>query len=392
MLLPISNVPRDYAWGSTTLLAELEGREPAGGPEAEIWFGDHVGWPSRVEDGSGRTLDVWLAEEGAAAGVPGRLPFLLKLLAAGAPLSIQVHPSRAQAEEGADREDAAGIPADAGHRNYKDRNHKPELVVALSERFEALAGLRDVSETARLLAAMGDAPAARRLARRVAEGEPRGALRDAIGWLLSGEASGEIEALVAEARAAAGTDAVRAAGFEGELDLVLRLAEAYPGDPGVVIALLMNRVVLAAGEALFVGAGVLHAYVAGLGVELMAASDNVLRGGLTPKHVDVGQLLRIADTTPAPPPVLPATPLAPGVDRFDPGIPDFALDRVRVSGSPVRLDLPGPAIVVATRGAVRVADAGGERTLRPGRAVLAAGDDAIVLDGDGEAFVAHRGS
>jgi mannose-6-phosphate isomerase len=387
MLLPLSNVPRDYAWGSRTLIAELQGREPSGAPEAEVWFGDHAGAPSVVGDGSGRTLDRWLADEGAATGAPARLPFLLKLLAAGAPLSIQVHPSKVEAEAGYAREHAAGVPVDAGHRNYRDDNHKPELIVALSERFEALAGLRDRDESLRLLGVLGDAPGVTELAARLAEGEPAAALRATLAWLLSGATPAQIDGIAAAARAA------RDARFDGELALVARLADAYPGDPGVVVALLMNRVVLAAGEAVFVGAGVLHAYVAGLGVELMAASDNVLRGGLTPKHVDVDELLAIVDTTPGPAPVLAPEAVAPGVDRFDGGIPDFALTRVRLDGGRIAVPLPGTAIVLATAGSVRVHVTGADAVLAPGQAILATPDEtSIALSGDGVAFVAHRGA
>ncbi|MEN2738036.1 mannose-6-phosphate isomerase, class I [Microbacterium sp. X-17] len=386
MLLRLANAPRDYAWGSTTLLAELEGRTPSGAPEAEVWFGDHAGSPSLVDDGSGRTLDEWLAAEGAAHGMPPRLPFLVKLLAAGSPLSIQVHPSKDQAEAGFAREHEAGLPVEAGHRNYRDDNHKPELIVAVSERFEALAGIRDRDETLRLLDGLGDGPAVRRLAGRLAGPEPATALRDTIAWLLSGEADADVAEVIAAVRTAP------AGAFDAEHDLVGRLADAYPGDAGVVVALLMNRVELAEGEALFVAAGVLHAYVAGLGVELMAASDNVLRGGLTPKHIDVGELLAILDTTPGPAPILTPAEVAPGALRFDPGIPDFALTRVRVSGE-ARVPLDGAAIVVATRGEVVVAGVSEEVRLRPGAAVLVTPDEgAVSLHGEGFVFVAMRGA
>ena len=140
MLIPLANDPRDYAWGSTSLLADLEGREPADHPEAEVWFGDHPGDPSETPDG--RTLDRWIADEGAASGIDQPLPYLLKLLAAASALSIQAQPSKAQAEAGFAREEAAGIPRDAAERTYRDDNHKPELIVALSETFRALAGLQ----------------------------------------------------------------------------------------------------------------------------------------------------------------------------------------------------------------------------------------------------------
>ena len=148
MLTRLSNTPRDYAWGSTTLIAELEGRAPSGAPEAEVWLGDHPGSPARVEDGSGRTLDDVL-------GAGERLPYLLKLLAAASALSIQAHPSKEQAERGFAEEDAAGVPVDAAHRNYRDDNHKPEVIVALRDGFEALSGLRDLGAFLRREVAVG---------------------------------------------------------------------------------------------------------------------------------------------------------------------------------------------------------------------------------------------
>uniref|UniRef100_UPI00315874E5 type I phosphomannose isomerase catalytic subunit n=1 Tax=Microbacterium sp. CPCC 204701 TaxID=2493084 RepID=UPI00315874E5 len=179
MLIPLANNPRDYAWGSTSLLADLEGRAPSGRPEAEVWFGDHPGDPSKTPDG--RTLDRWIAEDGPGAGLDGALPYLLKLLAAASALSIQAHPSKAQAEAGFAREDAAGIARDAADRTYRDANHKPELIVALSNTFRALAGLRDLDDTRRLVAALG--PGAAPLAEKLAA--PDASPAGVIGWLLA---------------------------------------------------------------------------------------------------------------------------------------------------------------------------------------------------------------
>ncbi|MFE1665596.1 mannose-6-phosphate isomerase, class I [Microbacterium sp. P02] len=403
MLTPISNRPIPNAWGSRTLIADLEGRAPSGDPEAEVWFGDHPGSPARVEDGSGRTLDAVTAAEGAP------LPYLLKLLAAASTLSIQVHPSKTQAEEGFAREDAAGLDRNAGARNYRDENHKPELIVALSDRFEALAGLRDLAATQRLVAALGDSAGPRALAGHLGAGAD--ALADTVAWVLSG--APEVADIIAAARSA------RSREFAGELAVARRLSDAYPGDPGVVVALLMNLVVLHRGEALFVRAGALHAYLSGLGVELMAASDNVLRGGLTPKHIDVDELRLILDATPGPAPVLAPAVIAEGVEAFAPaGIPDFLLLRVTMptgasapsavarsgaekggAASPEdatarRVTITGPAIVLVTGGAVTVrASASGTTVdLTPGAAVFATADEGeLVFTGSGEAFVAQPG-
>ncbi|MFG6476116.1 mannose-6-phosphate isomerase, class I [Microbacterium sp. P06] len=385
MLTRISNTPRDYAWGSMTLIADLEGREPSGRPEAEVWFGDHPGSPSEVHDGTGRTLDEWLPAEAAAGDVPSRLPFLLKLLAAGAPLSIQAHPSKAQAEEGFAREEAAGVARDAGNRNYRDDNHKPELIVAVSDPFVALAGLRDLDATRRLVDALGEG--AQELRAHLEEADAEEALRRTIGWLLGEAAKTDIERIIAAA--VGGTSAE----FAAELALARELAQAYPADAGVVVALLMNLVSLRPGEAIFVPAGVLHAYVAGLGVELMAASDNVLRGGLTPKHIDVGELLGLLDAAPSPPPILTPVRLDDTSQFFDAGVPDFALLHLVVDGDSASAALRGSAIVLATRGSVSVTGASGTSVeLAPGQAALATADEApLTVDGSGELFIAMPG-
>ena len=377
MLIRLSNTPRDYAWGSATLLAELEGREPSGRPEAEVWFGDHPGAPARVEDGTGRTLDEVLE--------PERLPYLLKLLAAASPLSIQVHPSRPQAQEGFAREDAEGVPRDAGHRNYRDDNHKPEVIVALRDGFQALAGLRDLEDTRRLLDGLGAAAAP--LRGRLDGPDHAALLRGAIGLLLSGDAQDEVDAIIA---AATGADVPE---FAAELAVTRRLAAAAPGDPGVVVALLMNFVTLRAGEAVFVRAGVLHAYLAGLGVEIMSASDNVLRGGLTPKHVDVGELLDVLDARSGPADVLEPMEDAPGVQRFAPAVPDFALLRVRADRAGA-VAVTGPAIAVCTDGRVTVRGEGGDEVdLAPGQALFASPEESpLEVSGDGELFIAEPGA
>jgi len=381
MLIPLANDPRDYAWGSTTLLAELEGREPSSRPEAEVWFGDHPGDPAETPDG--RTLDAWIAAEGMDAGIPAPLPYLLKLLAAASALSIQAHPSKAQAESGFAREEAAGLARDAADRTYRDDNHKPELIVALSDEFRAVAGLRDLDATRRLIAGLGAgaAPLAERL-----DGEDA-ALSAVIGWLLSDGAEAARDVIAA---AVAGESVE----FAAELDLVRTLEAAFPGDPGIVVALLMNLVTLRQGEGLFVPAGVLHAYLEGLGVELMAASDNVLRGGLTPKHVDAAELVSVLDPQPGLPPVIRPRDLGDGVRAYDVPIADFALYAVTPGATGATVPLDGPAIALATSGAPVVVGAAShdEAVLVPGAAVLVTPDEGSVrVSGTGEVFVAQPG-
>ncbi|WP_396652816.1 mannose-6-phosphate isomerase, class I [Microbacterium sp. Marseille-Q6965] len=379
--MPLTNQPRDYAWGSRTLIAALEGREPSGAAEAEVWFGDHPSDPAEL--GDGRTLDDWIAREGAGHGVPGPLPYLLKLLAAASPLSIQVHPSKEQAREGFARE--LGL-AEGQPRNYADDNHKPEMLVALSERFEALCGLREVAGSRRLLAALG--PAADPLLDRLTGDE---ALPSVLAWLLSGDAQATVDAVIAA------LDTADAPEFAGALANARRIAASYPADPGVIVALLMNHVVLHRGEAVFLRAGLLHAYVSGLGVEIMAASDNVLRGGLTPKRIDVDELLRVLDARPGPVPVvLPEATEAgrDGLEAFPAPVPDFALLRARVSATRVaRLAPRGPAIVLATEGEIRVSCGDDALDLRPGGAAFATPDGGeLRVSGDGEAFIAQPGA
>ena len=386
MLVEISNTPRDYAWGSATLLADLEGRTPSGAPEAEVWFGDHPGSPALVHDGSDRTLDAWLGDHSGEAGVPARLPYLLKLLAAGAPLSIQVHPSQEQAVEGFAREEAAGVPVGAGHRNYKDDNHKPEVIVALSETFTALAGLRDLAATRRLVDALGDADGVRALRERLDAADSAAALRAVIGWVLGEADAAAIEQIVAAAASGQSEE------FAAELRLARTLASAYPADPGIVVALLMNLVELRRGEAIFVPAGVLHAYVAGLGVEIMAASDNVLRGGLTPKHIDVAELLAHVDFRPAAPPLLAPRATADGAELFAPGIRDFALAHVTGAHVPADVALRGVSIALSVAGRAVVTGASGAAIeLAPGQAAVVTPDESPVTVTGGEVFVAMPG-
>lgn len=377
MLETLSNEPRDYAWGSPSAIPDLQGRVPTGGPEAEVWFGDHPGSPARLGDGRS------LPEARAAAGEPP-LPFLLKILAASSSLSIQAHPDLAQAKAGFAAEEAAGVPRDAGDRIYRDDNHKPEVIVALSDPFRALVGLRPVADTLRLLDGLGDAAGVDRLRSALTAPDASAALRGVIEEVLTGRA----EDVVRDVSDAVADAAVP--GFAQELDVLRAIVRDFPGDAGIVVALLMNLVVLRPGEAVFAPAGVLHAYQDGLGVELMAASDNVLRGGLTPKHIDVPELLRIVDTEPGPAPLL--TPVSEGDGEvFDAGVPDFLLTRHVLAGAPVQASLSGPAIVLAVSGEVTVGTAEREVTLTPGTAAYAQDETSIALSGDGVAYLAQPG-
>lgn len=391
MFLAITNVPRDYAWGSTEAISTLLGRTPSGRPEAELWLGAHPGSPSvvvnpAVVDGADTLADWIEAQPDRALGHGKRhLPFLMKVLAAAAPLSIQAHPTPQQAREGFDRENRAGVPLVATERNYKDPFPKPEIIYALSDTFDALCGFRPLDETLADVAVLeGGAPEGAFAALRSKLGE---SLEATVAWLFEGDdAAGTIAAVSAASTALVAATEVP---VSPAVATVEQLAELYPGDPGVVIALLLNRVTLTKGEALFLPAGNIHAYLGGLGIELMAPSDNVLRGGLTPKHVDVPELLRVLDFDPLPLPYLRPSDAGAGVERFDPNDVGFALLHVEPGESGAVVSLGGPSIVLVTRGELHLKGQDGNIRLTQGESVYVTPDEwRLAVTGDGEAFVA----
>jgi mannose-6-phosphate isomerase len=385
----LNNPVRSYAWGSATAIPELLGLPATGEPQAELWMGAHPAAPSRL--GSGGTLldriDADPAGELSPAVVDRfgpRLPFLLKLIAAARPLSLQAHPDLARARAGYAEEESRGVPAGSPDRSYPDPNHKPELVCALTP-FEALCGFRAIPETLRLLELVAvRAPAVQHhvdalRARPDAEG-----LREVVTGLLT------VPAHRRQRLVGAVTAACRAGGsdFPVELATGAALGAAYPDDPGVVIALLLNRVRLAPGEALFLAAGNLHCYLRGTAVEVMANSDNVLRGGFTAKHVDVPELLRVMDVTDGPPPLLPPAPAAPGHWAYRPPVPDFRLDRYELGG-PVSLAAGGPRIALVLSGRVSLV-AGSAPALALGRGGSAwlPAEQPVTVRGEGVLCVA----
>ena len=386
---------RHYAWGSRVAIAELLGRPvPAPHPEAELWLGSHPDAPSMLLGPDGAEycslLEALHAEPTRHLGPDctrrwgERLPFLLKVLAAEEPLSLQAHPSAEQAAEGFAREDALGVPTDAAERNYRDDSHKPELVCALTE-FSALAGFRDAHRTVELLTAL--ASPALDPYRALLAGQP-----DADGlralfttWItLPQPALDELLPALLESC----VTLLQARGpFRAECRTLLQLGEAYPRDAGTLAAALLNHVVLAPGEAMYTPAGTLHTYLHGAAVEIMANSDNVLRGGLTPKHVDVPELLRVLDFTDGSPILPPGRPIGPRETGFDTPAKEFRLSRLDWSDdgrTPVELVTPGPQILLCTAGEVGVHLAGSadRRVLRLRRGAsvwLSAGDPPVTL-------------
>jgi len=390
MFLPIDNVPRDYAWGSRTAIAETLGRVASGNPEAELWLGTHPASPSLVIDPDASeaeqtTLDTYLAEHGQPP-----LGFLMKVLAAAQPLSLQVHPTTEQALEGFARESAAGIPLDAPHRNYRDASAKPELIMALADGFEALSGFREISESltvlrefARAAATGGDedgASAVTDFALRVAQN----GLADAVTFALTDPRAFDIARAVTDAAASELSEM-----SPRNRETVLWLADEFGADPGILIALLLHRVTLRAGQALYLGAGNLHAYLRGVGIEVMAASDNVLRGGLTSKHVDVPELLRVASWEPVAAPVWPAAPEGPGVVAFRPPVEDFVLYSVSNPKPSAVVTSQDPGIVLALDGELSVMGSASRTVLARGQALFVSADEfPLAFSGRGRVVMA----
>ncbi len=364
----IDGVIRRYEWGSHSVIQDLLGDRPDGRPAAELWFGAHRDDPSPA---LGARLDELIAADpermlGAAVveRFGPRLPYLLKVLAAEKPLSIQVHPNLEQARAGYAAEEAAGIPREAVQRNYADANHKPELLCALTP-FEALCGFGPVGATLALL----DELAIPELGFLVDLLSGPDGLRAAFIELLTHDDPATlVEAVTVRAASWPGRD--------GPLRPASLAAAHFPGDIGVVLTLLLNYVRLEPGQAIFLGAGNVHAYLRGAGVEIMANSDNVLRCGLTPKHVDVPELLKVTDFAEL---AEPRWPLRAG--RFEVPVPDFVL--TEVTSAAVIAD-PGPQLVLCTDGAVTVGGLG----LSPGHGAFVAPDTRVELRGAGHAFVA----
>ena len=394
-LYEIDNVLRDYAWGSTTAIAGLLGRPGSGGPEAELWIGAHPDSPSVAHDpASGADIPLDALISGDPEHVLGvesvstfgpRLPFLAKVLAAAEPLSLQVHPSLEQAKAGFARENAEGVAADAPHRNYRDDNHKPEMIFALTP-FEALCGFRPAAETRKILAhlvacfdrAGMQAPGIlHALLADLSAADEGIALRTAVERLISGgEEVSHATALVATAL----SSGAPLAPYQAELSTVVDLNGKYPGDPGVLISLLLNRISLKPGESVYLPAGNVHAYLQGLGVEVMASSDNVLRGGLTPKFVDVPELLRTIDFRPVAVPMLAAEKTVLDQELFRPPFAEFQLQRIELGpdDGPVPLAQSGAAVIIVVAGSVYLDSPKGDLHLSRGASAFLAAAEAPV--------------
>jgi mannose-6-phosphate isomerase len=351
-----------YAWGSREAIAALQGRPASEGPEAELWIGAHPQAPSTLVS-DGRSLAALIAEAPRETLGPriadqfgNRLPFMLKVIAAAQPLSLQVHPDDEQAHAGFARETALGVDIRDPRRSYRDPYAKPEMVLTLSD-FQALLGFRPPSEALEALSALAVQ-----------------ALDPVLAALREGQSTGDVFLRVAEWPDAERADlvaAVRAAASsDHDLAWVVELADRYPNDPGVVGALLLNRLTLTPGQAFYVGPGVIHAYLRGTAIEILGGSDNVVRAGLTPKHVAIDELRPLLRRDSAPPALLEPISISDGEEAWSSPRPEFQLSRLRVDGERVVVRADAPEILLCVSGKVEVCGGDQSITLGSGEAVF----------------------
>ena len=389
----LAGVVQPYAWGSPTVIPELLGVEPNGEPQAELWFGAHPLAPSIA---AGEPLDKIVDRDpemvvGSASvdAFGPRLPFLLKIIAADRPLSLQAHPTRQQAEAGYAREEAAGVPRDAPQRTYRDGWPKPEVLCALRQT-EALCGFRNPTKTYDLFDRLGVPRVLPVVAPLSDESLPAvERLSIVFGRLLRLDA--DQQHVVDEVMAAAAQ--MSADGEPGQFArTATEIGSFYPGDPGVLAALLMNRISLRPNEALYLPAGNLHAYLSGGGVEIMANSDNVLRGGLTPKHIDVAELLRVVDFTPGFGGLVTPVEESPAAWRYPTPAPEFALWRLEAGEDPLAVPATGGGrILLVTEGSVILRSGSEELALARGESALVTATEKANLVGPATVFVGAPG-
>jgi len=376
----LRNPRQAYDWGSTLDIPRFVGDEGDGSPVAEEWMGTHPLGESVVVGADGDES----THESTLSSVAGTLPFMMKLLAAARPLSVQVHPSAALAAEGFAADEELGLPLDDPKRTYKDPHHKPEMVYAIT-RFDTLVGFRPTAEILRVLQTL-DLPLTRRLGDELsADPGFAGIVRLVEDVLDDGVSIDEVHELVARCRRLVdqNIDIKRA------YTTVVDIAEHHPDDVGLVVSLLLNRLTLQPGEAAFLADGIIHAHLRGLCVEVMASSDNVLRGGLTSKHVNTSELVRCLDAGMSR--LARVTPELFGhsTEVFAPDVEEFALAIAQCStGETSGTVLPDSPhrIVMCTGGEVEVVNAADERVaLRRGQSLYAGADDGrLTIHGLGE--------
>lgn len=372
-LFKLDNVIQNYAWGSRDSIHELFGiNNPDHQPQAEIWMGAHPNGCSKLGETGEPLSDVIEHNKmdvlgGYTASRFGELPFLFKVLAAETPLSIQVHPNKQKAQQGFERENQQGIPLDAANRNYKDPNHKPELVYALTF-YKAMNGFRPIADIVALFKE-ANLPS---LAQEIADLEKRAdsaALKEFFTAIMSLEGARK-EVALAELEAAHNRPAKTMMGREA-LQYSTEFKQHYPGDIGLFSPLMLNTVELAPGEAMFLYAEIPHAYVQGTGLEIMANSDNVLRAGLTPKHIDVAELIDNTKFEPIKPEHIRLAPV-PREGKMSYPIPvdDFGFDILTATDESKSQYLRSAEILFCVEGEVTVMSEGQQLTLKPGESLF----------------------
>lgn len=382
-----------YPWGTFERIHEILGTEPDGRPLAEFWLGAHPLSPSTLPN---ETLDAalserpWLLGRQSLEAFGPRLPFLMKVLSARHALSLQAHPNREQAERGFAAEERAGIPLTAPERTYKDDWPKPEIMVALDE-FHTLAGFRDPLLTAALFEALDAGPEVEDLVAPLrARGGEAGLQEVFLKVLTLDEGQGDLVDAVLAAAVAHRDDSDALGEFART---ALELDDSFPRDAGILAALLMNRVELQPGQALYIEAGRMHAHLRGTGIEVMASSDNVLRGGLTSKHIAVEELVHAVDFSWGVPEILSGVETRPGIWDYPTHCTEFDVWRVEVAGE--RMELPrsvGARIAFVTSGDVSLSDGTHTLPLASGDSVFIPAEDAVVTaSGEGQVFLAAPG-
>ncbi|MDY0336794.1 MAG: mannose-6-phosphate isomerase, class I [Candidatus Cloacimonadaceae bacterium] len=359
-----------YAWGSKSYIQDLISL-PHEGVIAEMWLGAHSKAPARIGEHSleqviAQNPELWI--DPSLMSKTRTLPYLLKVLAADEPLSIQVHPNKTQAEQGFAREEALGIALDDPRRSYKDSNHKPELIMALTP-FTALCGIRDFRQIIRIFEAydIGKYLPAYPRFRASADQDSFRALYTQI---LSGRLDGIEEQL---------NQLEPVEDYQDELIWARRLAVKYPGDPFIIAPFIMNLITLSPASAMFLAAGIPHAYLQGAGVEIMAASDNVLRAGLTPKHIDKADLLNIARLEPYTPGIITVPDTQNILHRYPVPVEDFALLSCKLHNEMLLPELNKPAIILCLEGNIRLQKGNEVLDLPKGRAAIIGNEDRQIM-------------
>lgn len=390
---PLSGRLRHYDWGSVDAIPHMLGTPVTGQPVAEYWLGAH---PSSPADLDGVALDDHVRAHPEAVGhhalthFEGRLPFLMKVLSAARPLSLQAHPSLRQAIEGFRAENEAGIALDAPERTYKDPWDKPELIIAVTP-FDALVGFRPPLESLELFEGLGVSTSTMAVfdALRLRSGSA-GMAELFLNLLIPDEERhGALVDVVS--RAVSHVDDPTPVGQFART--AVELDEHFPDDPSLLAALLLNRVHLAPGQAVHLAPGTMHAYLSGTGVEVLGNSDNVLRGGLTSKYIDAVALVQVVDFTACRRSPMTPVPQGEGLWFYPVDEPAFAAWRLDADGlTAITLPAEGSArILLTTEGELVVSDGTDELPLARGRAAWIEAGEHITVTGSGQGFLTATG-